>query len=212
MTAAYTHPDWDKPVGSDTGPTVPTKARDNLRVLRDGLLVGKIKDWTFERVNGTGTADEPQYWRFKNTVNNIWFRMTNTWTSAKITSQVVEWSDDGGATWASVMAADTIVYDGNLNITSQSIGSGIYVFVLELIAKVKKVVSDLAAHAAAAGTAVHGLHSMSTQDASSVAIVGGAVDGTPIGQTTPEKVNAIRARESMTGTTSVANGGTYTPT
>src|SRR4051812_111868 len=118
MTAAYTHPDWDTPAGTDTGPNVPLKARANLRALRDEIVHGRIKDWTFLPQNGTGSADEPQFWLFKNVINNIWLRLTNTWTSSKITAQLVEWSDDGGVTWATVMGADAIAYDANLNITS----------------------------------------------------------------------------------------------
>lgn len=207
MTAAYQHPDWDKPVGSDTGPNVPTKARDNLRVLRDGLMTGRVKDWAFERSNGTGSADEPQYWIFKNTGNNIWFRMTNTWTSGKITAQLVEWSDDAGASWATVLAAGSIVYDGSLNITSQSVGSGIYVFTLELIAKVKSIASSIAAHIAGTGTSVHGLGSMSTQSHTNIDADGGTIDGVTIGGAARCPLNATRVNEDHGALAPALNAG-----
>ncbi|HBY61092.1 MAG TPA: hypothetical protein DEH78_14820 [Solibacterales bacterium] len=207
MTAAYTHPNWNKPDGSDTGPNVPLRARENLRVLRDGLLTGKVKDWTFLRTNGTGTADEPQYWIFKNTVNNIWFRFTNTWTASKITSQLVEWSDDGGATWATVQVADAIVYDGNLNITSQSIASGVYVFILELIAKGKLVAASLVAHIAGTGTGVHGLGTMSTQASTAVNIDGGTIDGTAIGGAAPSSGSFTRVVEALNALAPGLNAG-----
>jgi hypothetical protein len=205
MTAAYTHANWNHPSGSSTGPDVPLKARDGLRNLRDALFTGKMKDYTFERQNGAGSADEPQYWVFKNTTTNIWLRATNTWTSAKITSQVVEWSDDGGSTWATVHAADAIVYDGNLNITSQSVGSGFYVFVLELIAKVKKVVSDLATHIAATGA--HGVGTLAAQNDNAVDLNGGAIDGCDIGIAVRGKGDFTRVTEDHSAYAPGSNAG-----
>lgn len=195
MTAAYTHPDWNKPVGTDTGPNVPLKARDNLRVCRDQFFSGKVKDWTFERQNGTGSADDPQYFVFKNTINNVWFRQTNTWTGGKLTACLVDWSDDGGATWASVLGANAIVYDANLNITSESVGSGFLVFVWECLAKARKALADLATHIAATGAAVHGLGTMSIQSKTAVDIDGGTIDGTSFGASARGAVDATRATE-----------------
>lgn len=197
MTAAYSHPDWNEPQGTNTGPNVPLNARKNLRVSRDHVLFGKVKDWTFERVNGTGTADQPQYWRFKNAVNNIWFRLENTWAGNKITAQAVEWSDDAGVSWASVLGVDAITYDASLNITSQTIGSGMYVMLLEVIAKLYKAQADLATHVAGAGTAVHGLGNMSTQAKTAVDVDGGNIDGTKIGINAREEANFLRTTEGV---------------
>ena len=201
MTAAYTHPDFNEPQGTNTGPNVPLNARANIRALRDsGILVGRVKDFTFERVNGTGTASQPQYWRFKNTVTSIWFRMELTWTSSKVTGVKTQWSDDGGGSWADVHAVNVVSYDGDLNITSDTIASGWLVLVLELLAKLYKVQADLTTHTTATGTAVHGLGNMSTQAKTAVDIDGGNVDGTAIGVTTRAEANFTRTTEDIPAT------------
>lgn len=195
MTAAYSHPDWDNPQGANTGPNVPLNARKNERGCRDQDMLGKVKDWIFERVNGTGTADQPQFWRWKNTVTNIWFRMELTWTANKVTAIKTQWSDDGGTSWADVHGTDAITYDASLNITAQTVASSSFVIVLELLAKLYKAQSDLAAHIAAAGTAVHGLGNMATQAKTAVDIDGGSIDGTAIGVTTRAQANVTRGTE-----------------
>lgn len=196
MTAAYEHPNFDEPAGTDTGPNVPLKARKNLRAGRDSAtFLGKVKDFLFERVNGTGTADQPQFLRFKNTVTNIWFRLEFTWTTNKVTAVKTQWSDDGGGSWADVHGTDAITYDAALNITSQTIASGWIVLYLELLAKLYKVMADLTTHANATGAAVHGLGNMSTQAKTAVDIDGGTIDGTGIGITTRAEANFTRTTE-----------------
>lgn len=197
MTAAYTQFDSANPTGAQTGPNVVVSTLNNLIALRNSILSGKVKDFVFERVNGTGTAADPQYFYYKNSLTNIWFRATNTWTAGALTSQTWEWSDDAGGTYAAMHGADAVTYDADKNITAGSIGSSMIVIALEALAKAKKLITDLAAHIAGTGTGVHGLGSMATQAASGVAITGGAVNGTTIGATARSTAEFTRTTEDL---------------
>jgi hypothetical protein len=81
---------------------------------------------------------------------------------------------------------------------------------MQLWGKVTKAATDLSAHIAGTGTGVHGLGSMSTQAASSVAITGGAANGMALGQATPKEVDATRVREEFHDYGTIAAGGTVT--
>lgn len=209
-TPAYTHYDSVNPLGSQTGPNAIASTYANLIALRNSLMSGKVQGFVFERTNGTGSADDPQFFYFKNASTSIWFRATNTWTSGAITSQTWDWSNDAGASWAAMHAADAVTYDASKNITAATIGSSFVVIALEALAKARKLVTDLAAHIAGTGTGVHGLGSMSTQAASAVAVTGGTINGTTIGGTTPAAADSTRIREAFVDAGTIASGGTAT--
>jgi len=196
-TPAYTHYDSVNPLGSQTGPNVVVSTYNNLIALRNSILSGKIKDFVFERANGAGSADDPQFFYWKNAGTSIWFRATNTWTSGAITSQTWDWSNDAGASYASMHAADAITYDAAKNITAATIGSSFIIVALEALAKVRKAITDLAAHIALTGASVHGLASMSTQANTAVNIDGGTIDGTPIGSAVRAAAEFTRRQEHL---------------
>ena len=60
-TPAFIQFDSSNPVGTQTGPNAIVSMLNNLLALRTSLLSGKVKDFVFERANGTGTADNPQF-------------------------------------------------------------------------------------------------------------------------------------------------------
>ncbi|MEO8101941.1 MAG: hypothetical protein ABI790_05410 [Betaproteobacteria bacterium] len=201
-TPAYTHFDSANPVGTQNGPAAIISMLNNLIAERNQFFTGKVKDFVFERANGAGTADDPQFFFWKNATTSIWFRATNTWVSGKLTTQTWDWSNDAGATYASVFAADANTFDAAYNITASTLGSSFGILVIEAIAKVRKVIADLVAHLAGSGTGVHGLGSMSTQNANAVAITGGAVNAT-VGVTTRNLAEFTRTTEGR---------NTYAPT
>lgn len=209
-TPSYTHFDSANPQGSQTGPNAIISMLNNLVALRNQEFTGKVKDHVFERANGSGTADDPQYFYWKNATTSVWFRATNTWSSGKLTSQTWDWSNDAGSTWASVFAADSNTFDANYNITASTQGNSIAVFLWEAIAKVRKVIADLATHIAGTGASVHGLGTMSTQAASAVAVTGGTINGTAVGGSTPAAADATRIREAFVDAGTIAGGGTAT--
>lgn len=71
----------------------------------------------------------------------------------------------------------------------------IYPIILAAIGRLKRLKAAYDAHAAATGTSVHGLGTMSTQNKGAVDIEGGTIDNTPVGATTMETVDAKRVRE-----------------
>lgn len=209
-TPVYTHYDSANPLGSQTGPNAILSTYNNLIALRNAIMAGKVQGFVFERANGSGSADDPQFFYFKNATTSIWFRATNTWTGGAITSQTWDWSNDAGATWAAMHAADAVTYDSAKNITAATIGASFLIIAMEALAKVRKAITDLAAHIAGTGSGVHGLGSVSTQAASAVALTGGTINGTAIGGTTPAAVDATRVREAFVDAGTIAGGGTAT--
>lgn len=71
----------------------------------------------------------------------------------------------------------------------------IFPFMQALIGRVARLKTAYDAHAAATGTSVHGLQNMAIQAKTAVDIDGGAIDGTPIGGSSAEAVDAKRVRE-----------------
>jgi hypothetical protein len=152
-----------------------------------------------------GTTEEPAVYLWVSTAQEV--RATNTWTGGYITQQVWEVSQDTGATWAAV-CTQTYTYDattGALTATTASGGMGSMVNYAIGRLKATRVLYD--AHAAATGTAVHGLGTMSTQAASAVAITGGTASLT-------YEREAKVAKGSITGSTALdwATAGLFTAT
>lgn len=200
-----------KPDGSvDTGPNVSINARRNLLALRDAILMGQMQGFAFSKTDGSGTAEQPQYFLWTN--GTIILRATNTWSAAGVTSgnltqQVWELSTNSGSSYDAI-CTQTFSYDGSANLTATTNAGGLLSWFLMYLARIKKVITDLAAHTAATGTSVHGLGSMSTQAASSVAITGGSANNTAIGASTPNTGDFTRANESCgTETVSGVNAG-----
>lgn len=85
---AYTAYDKSKPVTSpDTRQASIDSIRNNLNASRDAVIAGDFSGWNYSKVNGTGTADKPQY---------IYYQK-GTGGSAEIIRLTFTWGTSGGA-------------------------------------------------------------------------------------------------------------------
>lgn len=210
-TPAYVELDSNKPDGANSPTVYSGDDLANVRSLRDMAIAGRAKGFVQSRATGTGPdATRPQLITWLNATLSIGFRLNITWSGFQATSIQWEWSNDNGGSWTAMGSAQAQTFDASNNITATTNSGGFFGILLEVWTKVLKAVSDLAAHVAATGTAVHGLGTMSTQAASAVAITGGAIDGTPVGATTPKDVDATRIREDFHDYGAIANGATVT--
>lgn len=172
-----------KPDGADTGPTVVSDANRNDTTLRDAIIGLVFGTFEFSITAGTGDARRPQYmyWKDGSGGSATWIRATITWgTSAGAkynpTSITWEYSANGGTSYDNMLAgAQALTWDANGNLTTVTNGSSALLMVTGLLGHVHRLRDDYDTHAAATGTAVHGLGSMSTQAANNVAITGGSV-------------------------------------
>jgi hypothetical protein len=195
-TPAYTALDTTKPVISNSRSSDLAAMNGNQLAVRDGIVMGRIPGFTLS-VSG-GTAEEPQYRVWTKSAEKL--RATYTYSSGYVTQVVWEWSNDTGGTYSAI-ATETVTYDGSNNQTAGN-NSSLLSWLYEWIGKLKALRTAYNAHVAATGTAVHGLGSISTQAANSVAITGGSVNGAAVGTTTPAEGLFTRAAEQY---------NTYTP-
>lgn len=210
-TPAYTDPNWNKPAGSDTPTVFSGDTLTAVRALRDMAIAGRVAGFVQSRTQGTGPdVARPQYIAWYSASLGIGFRKKITWTSYKPTTVEWEWTNDSAASWTTMGAAQVNTFDASDNITASTNSGGFVTLLHEVWAKALKAVADLAAHIAGTGTGVHGLGSMSTQSAASVAVTGGTINGTSLGATTPGNVDAKRVREDFQDYGAIANGATVT--
>jgi hypothetical protein len=177
------------PAISQTRQNIVDTSRVNLVALRDGVIIGRINGWTLS-VSG-GTAEEPSIRLWSNGTERL--RGTYTYSAGFVTQVVWEYSSNSGSSYDAI-ATETCTYDGSNNATGGN-NSGVLSWLWEWIGKLKSLRTSYNAHAAATGTAVHGLGTMSTQSAASVAITGGNIDNTTIGGTTRAIGTFKQARE-----------------
>ena len=193
MPSTYNHIDLTKPdPATQAGTAFGNSSRDQIKVAIVALACGELEGFTYSQSGGT--AQYPGIQLLTNGVYRI--RRTLTWgngtpagTLNNITAAVLEWSDDSGGTYVTV-ASETRTYDTNGNLTATTAASGMMAFAEALYGRFSVLNTSFTAHAAATGTAVHGLGTMATQSAASVAVTGGAIDGAVIGGTTPAAVSA----------------------
>lgn len=179
---AYTPQDESKPSGADTGAAFATSANANDNALRDAVIAGgMLKNYEFS-VSG-GTASQPAYFYLKKNGGAIWLRGTPTWGSGagkdgNIISMAWDLSINSGSDYTTApggsIGTSTLTFDTSGNLSSATGVAGFAAWIWGLMGKVYKVVSDVATHVALNGTGAHGLGTMSTQNASSVAIAGGS--------------------------------------
>jgi hypothetical protein len=87
-------------------------------------------------------------------------------------------------------------FDGSNNLTASTNAGGMRNVLLELWTKCLKIVSDFSTHAAATGTAVHGLGTAAVANLASMLITGTSTfNGASIGDTAHPTVDAKRVRE-----------------
>jgi hypothetical protein len=211
-TPAYTNFQAGKPDGTTgTGATFAADALAQLATLRDSVVSHHPPPgWTMTLTQGTGPdLARPQYTTWLNATLSLGFRLKVTWGgtgTVQLGTVEWEWSNDNGSSWTTMGTAQANTYDANDNITNGTNGGMITRF-FELWTKVLRLVTNLAAHIAGTGTGVHGLGSMSTQSAGSVAITGGSADGMAFGVTTKAQVGATRVVEARNVYTPGAGAG-----
>jgi hypothetical protein len=177
------------PVITRTRQQIVDDTRTNVLALRDAIIAGREPGWTLS-VSG-GTAEEPaiRLWSF----GTERIRASLTYSGGFVTAISWEYSSNSGGAY-DPMASETSTYDGSNNQTGGA-NSSMLSWLWEWIGKLKSLRTSYNAHVAAAGTAVHGLGSMSTQAASAVAVTGGTINGTTIGATTQAMGTFLSARE-----------------
>lgn len=199
---AYTPLDTSKPVISNARSTDIAAINANQLALRDAIIIGRVAGWTLSVTNGTGTAEEPQYRYWTNSANtNQVLRAAYTYSGGYVTAITWAYSTTGSGGTYDTIAAETVTYDGSNNQTAGS-HSSLLSWLYEWAGKLKALRTLYTAHAAATGTSVHGLGTISTQAANSVAITGGTISGASVGLSTPAEGLFTRAAEQF---------NTYTP-
>lgn len=188
---AFTDFDPAQPDGSvDNGSAALADLRNNQGALRVYLLAGLFYGYAYAQSGGT--AAQPT--TITLTKGTTIVRFTLTWgTTGGETNQpktaLIEVSTNSGSSWDSV-GTITNTYDAGGELTATSGGGGLLSKLWSLWGLVRKVIADLAGHAAASGTAVHGLGTMATQAATNVNVDGGTIDGATIGDASPVKITA----------------------
>jgi len=136
----------------------------------------------------------------------VWLRATITWgagtgTDGNPTQIVWDLSINGGSDYTTapggVIDTQTFTWDSSGNLTATTGAAGTDSWLLGLLGRVKTLSASYVAHAAASGTSVHGLSTLSTMLASAVAFTGGTIDGVSIGSTTPAVARFTRATEEI---------------
>lgn len=173
---AYTAFDTTKPDGStQTGAAFSTSANANDTALLDMLGESLMQGYAYSQSGGT--AEEPTQILLKN--GTRWIKLDLTWTSGNVTGLTVSRSTNSGGVYDTVGSAAVFTYDGSGNLTASTNWGGLFLkLAMEIVGKYKATRTLYTAHAAATGTSVHGLGTMSTQAASAVAITGGSVSCT----------------------------------
>jgi hypothetical protein len=197
---AYTALDTARPVVSNVRSTDIAAMNANQLALRDGILIGRIAGWTMT-VSG-GTAEEPTYRYWTNQANTQQIlRAQYTWASGYISAVAWTYSTTGSGGTFDAIGTETITRDGSENQTT-STNASLLSWLYEYIGKFKALRTLFTAHnGGAVGTYHSGIGTMASQAASSVAITGGAFNGT-VGATTPAEGLFTRASEQF---------NTYTP-
>jgi len=164
-------------IGNARSADIP-KIKANFQYLATLLLAGAAKGWTLSVVNGTGSAEEPQYRVWSNGVERV--RATFTYASGAVTQVAWEYSDDAGTTpnatgtWTA-MFTQTATYDGSGNQTAGN-HSSTFAWLWEWIAKLKSLRAAYTAHIAL-GTGAHSTGNVALQNKNAVDITGGSVKG-----------------------------------
>jgi hypothetical protein len=166
--------------------------RDNLKVAYAAACQGTLANFAYSQSGGTAQYPTTQLWswdamyRLRRTIT--WGTGTPAGTLNNITAATLEWSDDGGTSWATV-ASETRTYDSNGNLTATTNAGSALAYAEALYGRVSLLSSTLTAHQAVT-TGAHGTGTLALQNANAAAITGGTIDGTAIGGTTPAAVSA----------------------
>lgn len=195
--------DYDYPAISRTREQVVDDTRANLIALADSILCGApintdaTNGWQLSTTTGTGSAEFPQYRYWTNSANTQQvLRAEFGYTgSYYVTSITWTWSETGIAGSYSALFTTTCAYDGSSNLSTGN-NSFLLSWLFEVVGKLKTLYNNVSAHVALNVSAgVHGAGTLASQNATNVNIDGGAIDGTPIGASTPAAGTFTRASE-----------------
>jgi hypothetical protein len=198
-TPAYVPLDEQNPTTAQTRQAAMDTARTNDLAERDGIISGRLSGWTEGVTVGTGSAEEPQFRSWAKGIEVL--RGTYTYSSGYVTNVTWQWSNDSGATFVNIGAAETRSYDGSGNTTAGANGSALS-WLYEWIGKIKVLRAAFLSHVNGLGAAVHGLGSMAVQMANAVAIAGGSASLTY----SREKVRAIGNLNAASAVSWIAQG------
>jgi len=173
-TPPYVPLNPDAPNGATQAPDV-YAASDlaNVRALRDAIITGAMPGWTYtQSADQTHPAD--RIWT--SGVYRLWLNLTYSGTNNLPTSGAWRWSNDSGATWSVIDSGFALTWNAGLVALNSANGMG-GAWLQWLVAQAQATVArdSLTGHTGANGTAVHGLGTMSTQNANAVAITGGTL-------------------------------------
>lgn len=161
------------PEGADTPPVYADTDLANIRALRDGIVSGFVPGWALAYAALTGPVRDQYTWS-----NGIYrLRATFAYTAGLIASLLWEWSENSGGAYVTINtggSAAAIVSSADGSIASVSNDAA--AFILGVAAGQRAALSkgSLDGHTTGVGSAVHGLGTMSTQNANAVAITGGS--------------------------------------
>jgi hypothetical protein len=209
----YTDYDPSVPTGAQTPANFAISSQANFFALRDMVVMGRLSG--FAQTRAGGTEPRPQYIRWWDATHGYGLQLELEWSSAGAGHNIIgcTWSyttnNFGVVTQIGSKQVNTYNAEGGY-ITASTVSGGQFNILLEVWSRVLKAVADLATHMGLNGTAVHGLGTMSTQNATSVAVTGGNIDGTPIGITTAALARAKAVRELSNDYGAIGNGATVT--
>ena len=119
---AYTHYDNANPLATQTGPNVVDSMRENLLALRDSIVMGALYGWDLTVVQGTGTAEQPQYLKYSRG-SSEYLRAELTWGTSggedgNVTVAAYAYSTDNFSSSNEAIGTLTISYDSDANVTA----------------------------------------------------------------------------------------------
>ncbi|MEM1189950.1 MAG: hypothetical protein AAGI72_15565 [Pseudomonadota bacterium] len=108
------------PVASDTGNDFADTTRENLMALRDAVVMGLMKGWTYAPVGGT--AAQPAQFLYSKGLERI--RGTVTWGTSggadgNVTQIVWAYSADSGSSYDTI-TTESVTYDADGFVTGCS--------------------------------------------------------------------------------------------
>lgn len=204
---SYTALDPSLPTTAQTRQALTDSTRNNIAALRDDVVAGMVAGWSMAQSGGT--SDKPGVITYSKSTERI--RETLTWSGNQLTQRVIEYSSNSGVAYDAVYTT-THTYDGSDNVVSGNVG-GFFHWIARTYTRLLDAVATLTAHIAGTGAAVHGLGTMSTQNANAVAITDGTMKGVVVGGTiTGEHEPAIvtHGAEKTVDLGTIGAGGTLT--
>jgi hypothetical protein len=184
-TPAYVPLDPNAPAGATQAPdTYAASDLANVRGLRDAIVCGFVPSYAYSQSGGSNAAPTYRVWNS----GSIAFRLQTVQYDATIAYLPLQikwqWSNDNGATWVDMDATATVLtWDTatSLKLLTVSRDAGLWCMALQAVVGQIYAGNNIAIHTGLTGNAVHGLGTMSTQNAASVNITGGSLGPVIIG-------------------------------